>query len=287
MNDDHSPLDPVPVDDDLVSAVLDGAATPAEHALVESSAEGRRRLEELRAAAAAVAEPVAPLPSASVDAMVARALDESATPLVVGPEPSTDPSGDEIARRRDRHLQGPTWRRALGAVAAVAAVVALVAGAAVLVRTAGGRSSSDTASSADSSGSAGTRTFEGDQPAAESTAPVAGPVPPDLGSLGDAEAVLDRYTVLVRADLSVGHQDDVAGSATGGVAADQLAPMPAPLGCPVPPVEVVPGERWSVSADAVLPGGPVLVMSNGLAPGANRVVVVDATTCAVLADRTI
>ena len=56
----------------------------------------------------------------------------------------------------------------------------------------------------------------------------------------------------------------------------------------MPPVTPTVGERWSVTADAMLPGGPVLVMGNGLAPGANRVLVVDATTCAVLhAERTI
>ena len=42
-----------------------------------------------------------------------------------------------------------------------------------------------------------------------------------------------------------------------------------------------------MTATAQLPGGPVLVMANGLASPANRVLVVDAGTCAVLDERTI
>ena len=42
-----------------------------------------------------------------------------------------------------------------------------------------------------------------------------------------------------------------------------------------------------MAAVGLLPQGPVLVMSSGIASPADRVIVVDATTCAVLADRTI
>jgi hypothetical protein len=52
-------------------------------------------------------------------------------------------------------------------------------------------------------------------------------------------------------------------------------------------VPVAPGEDWSVRATARLPGGPVLVMGTGTADAETRLLVVDATTCAVLADRTI
>lgn len=277
MSDDRSPTDRGPIDDDIVSAVLDDEATPDERALVESSPDGRRRLAELRAAAAAVGEPVTPLSPGAADGMVARALAGAATPVVVGTGPPPEPAHDEVAARRRRRSAPGAWRRTLGAVAAVAAVVVLVAGAAALVRAAGSRSSD----SASSSGSTS------DRATSEAAAPATGQRPPDLGSLDAAETVLDRYALLVGTDLSVEHPSEASPSMSGGSTSDEAAPMAPPLGCPVPPVTPAAGERWSVTADATLPGGPVLVMSNGLAPGANRVLVVDATTCAVLAERTI
>jgi hypothetical protein len=113
MTDDHPPIDDdstgaQPVDDDLVSAVLDGEATSGERALVEGSPEGRRRLEELRAAAAAVP----PLEGATADALIARALDAAPTPVTVESSP-TAPSvaADELVARRRRRDTGRLWRR--------------------------------------------------------------------------------------------------------------------------------------------------------------------------------
>lgn len=292
MNDDLSPtdrgpIDPGPIDDDLVSAVLDGEATAAERAMVEGSADARHRLEELRGASAAVGEPVAPLAGSTVDDMVAAAIAGTGTAMVVEARPSPVTAHDEVGARRERRASRGAWRRAVGAVAAVAAIVVLVAGAAALVRAEGDRSS-DSASSAASGDATSEKATDAGRGAAEAATPSSGLVPPDLGPLGDAQTVLDRYAVLVGADLSVTHQFDSGSSSTSaGAAADQGAPVPAPLGCPVPPIEAAPGERWSATADALLPDGPVLVMSNGLAPGVNRVLVVDATTCAVLAERTI
>ena len=97
--------------------------------------------------------------------------------------------------------------------------------------------------------------------------------PPSLGALADADLVLDRYAVLVGLDPSVDHQFDAGpASGSGAGAADSSGPAPEAeataaysAACPVPPIAVAPGEAWAVTATAELPGGPVLVMGNGLA----------------------
>ena len=287
------PLDPTPgpgptgpIDDEVVSAVLDGEATPGERALVEGSVEGRARLAELRAVAAATAEPVAPLALATVESLLGRALDAASTPTV---EPVA------LSTRRAPRDGRERWRRVGTAVAAAAAVVVVVAGVVALGKTAGRSSSSDSASSATSAdqGGAVSSTITG----GDTTARAAnGVVPPDLGALSDAQLVLDRYTVLVGLDPAVDHLfsgDSTSGSGSAAAESDSPAsaadavPAPSTTACPVPPVEVAPGEAWTVTATAQLPTGPVLVMANGLASPTNRVLVVDATTCAVLDERTL
>ena len=107
--------------------------------------------------------------------------------------------------------------------------------------------------------------------------------------------MLDRYAELVGLDPSIDHQFDAGpASGSGSAAADSSGPAPAAeataadsAACPVPPIAVAPGEAWSVTATAEVPAGPVLVMGNGLAAPANRVLVVDVGTCAVLAERTL
>jgi hypothetical protein len=291
MTDDHSPLDPTagPLDDEIVSAVLDGEATPAERALVEGSVEGRARLAELRAVAEATAEPVAPLPSATVEVLLGRALDTASTPTET-PEPV------ELASRGARRDRGELWRRWGTAVAAAAAIVVVVAGIVALGRTTA-RSSSDSASSAtaaEGGSSSATSTTAG--AGAESARAADGVVAPNLGALSDADLVLDRYVVLVGLDPTIDHQFGGSTSSGSGstAAADASSPVPpaeataaSTSGCPVPPIPSEPGETWTVTATAQLPTGPVLVMADGLAPPANRVLVVDAGTCAVLAERTL
>ena len=298
MTDDHSPFDlppsphPTgPLDDEVISAVLDGEATPGERALVEGSVEGRARLAELRAVAEATAQPVAPLAHATVDAMVGRALDTAA--------PAAAPAATPVALsgRRERRARTVDWRRVGAAVAAVAAVVVLVVGVAALLNVSSqGTSSSDSASSATAdAGGGSTSATAGVGAGTDSLRSAAGVVPPDLGSLGDASVVLDRYAVLIGLDPSIDHQfDGGSTSGSGAVAAESASQAPAadatpaaPTACPVPPVAAAPGERWTVTATAKLPEGPVLVMGNGLASPANRVLVIDAVTCTVLAERTL
>ncbi len=296
MNDDHSPIEPTPgagptgpLDDEVISAVLDGEATPGERALVEGSVEGRARLEELRAVAEATAEPVAPLPAATTEVLLGRALDAASTP-------TAEPIALSTRRdRRDGRSRGDGWRRFGTAVAAVAAVVVVVGGIVALGKTTSRSSSSDTASSATAAEQGGsvTSTIVGGDTAARAAN---GVVPPNLGPLSDAQLVLDRYTVLVGIDPTVTHSfsgDPTSGS--GSATAESDSPAPAAdaataastTACPVPPVPVEPGEVWTVTATALLPEGPVLVMANGLASPANRVLVVDAGTCAVLDERTL
>jgi hypothetical protein len=297
MTDDHPPIDDdstgaQPVDDDLVSAVLDGEATSGERALVEGSPEGRRRLEELRAAAAAVAAAVPPLEGATADALIARALDAAPTPVTVESSP-TAPSvaADELVARRRRRDTGRLWRR-IG-TAAAAAVVVVVAGIAALARS-GDRSSSDSASSSAADATRDPTSEQSTGGAAgpvQSYVPASGETPPQLGTLPDAAAVLDRYVVLLTVQPSIDHQfDESRSSSSNGATPPSTSPEVAARlleSCPVPPVPPSPGESWTVTATGLLPGGPVLVMSDGLAPPANRVLVVDASTCIVLAERTI
>ena len=125
----HDRRPATPIDDEIVSAVLDGEATPGERALVEGSAEGRRRLEEMRAVAAAVAEPVDPVahgrrPEAR---SIAAALDRR------GGRPARRPvtTADRARRSRGGRADGvaaasavspPPWRPPIVLVGGIAAL---------------------------------------------------------------------------------------------------------------------------------------------------------------------
>ena len=272
MTDDHTPID-----DEIVSAVLDGEATPGERALVEGSVEGRRRLEELRAVAASMAEPPPPLTEPSREALIARALDRAHADAAAAPVTTSD----ELAARRSRP---PVWRRVGAVAAAVVVAIALVGGIAALARSTGHSSSSDSASSATADTVAvGEKAAGGSDSAASSAAPT----PPDLGILPDATAVLDQYAALVSASPAFDHQFDARATAESPTRnADAAADAGVRPACPVPPGPVQPSETWTVVGVAQLPGGPVLVLDNGVASPGDRVLVVDSTTCAVLAERT-
>lgn len=288
MNDDRSPID-----DELLSAVLDGEATSEERALVESSPEARARLEELRAAAARLGEPVAPLDAAVAERLLARALDEAppSTPVTtttVDPVvaatadlPVSPRGADELAGRRQRRR---SWA---GALAGVAAAVLLVVVGMSLAR--GG--SRDSASDASSGGSASATADE--SATADAAAPTAGaPQAADLGPLPDTAAVLARFAVLEAAGADFDHQFDSSLAAGGATernqsTADDVSPQPAPVtACAVPPITPGPGESWAEAAVAQLPSGPVIVMVDRAGGGGARVLVVDAATCVVLAEGT-
>jgi hypothetical protein len=292
MNDDRSPID-----DELLSAVLDGEATPEERALVEASPEALARLEQLRAAAARVAEPVVPLAADVSARLLARALDEAplatpthaAAPVVDGPATADLPVGpvrrDELSRRRNRRR---SWA---GALAGVAAAVLLVVVGVSLARVGSRATSSDSASS----GSAAT-TANGSA-AADAAAPTAGGSTyatslAQLGSLPDTATVLARFAVLEASGADFDHQFDAVSPESGAnersqATTNDVAPVPAPgTSCPVPPITPAPGESWAAAAVAQLPGGPVIVMVDRAGGAGARVLVVDAATCAVLAEGT-
>jgi hypothetical protein len=286
MNDDRSPID-----DELLSAVLDGEATPDQRALVEASPGALERLEQLRATAARLAEPVAPLEADVSARLLARALEEAPpaadslpgpvpTIPVVAPRAPEDPHrGDELAKRRSRRGR---WA---GALAGAAAALLLVVVGLSLARS-GSRESagSSSAATANESATADAAAADGGSTSALTLA--------QLGALPDTDTVLARFAVLESSGADFDHQFEPAGpeasaesrAQTPG-AATGAAPAPGTT-CPVPPVPAAPGESWAPAATADLPGGPVIVMVDRAGGTAARVLVVDASTCAVLAEGT-
>lgn len=119
MTDDHHPDG-----DEIASAVLDGEATPDEVALVARDEALASRVADLQGAAEAVATPVEPLPTATVDALIATALAAQAAPgasgAATGSTPSTGVVTDLDARRSERHTG-----RWLAVAAAVLVALAL------------------------------------------------------------------------------------------------------------------------------------------------------------------
>jgi hypothetical protein len=112
MTDFHEP--PANDDDEMLSAYLDGEATPEEAARVASEPRLQARLRELEAAAALVGIPVEPAPATALEAAIGAALAAADAP--------TAPVIQLDSRRRKQ------W-----ALASVAAVVLLVVIAAARV----------------------------------------------------------------------------------------------------------------------------------------------------------
>lgn len=260
-----------PIDDELVSAVLDGEATPDERALVEGSTAGRRRLEELRAISAHVREPVEALSPSAVDRLVGRALDDlgtgrsEVTPLREAPG-------------RSVHRWGP-------AVAA-AAVVVIVALGAVLAITRTMNSSTDSNAS-----SSATPTAAADKAAADSTVPdaLAGEEsstaggdsasprsrpPIDLGTRADATAALGAFEL-------------IAVTTQGPTIEQQFADVaPAsPPGCALEPEDGSGRSAWLEVATAELPTGRATVFAQGDQTTTDAFLIVDDDSCTVLLER--
>jgi len=119
-------------DDELVSAYLDGEATPAEVAEVEASDALLARVEELRAVRDAVAEPVVPLPAAQRDDMIGAALGVA--------------DAEDAARLEAKVVPLQRPQRLLLAMAAAVIVLAAVVGTG-LIASRGGDEHDDTAAS--------------------------------------------------------------------------------------------------------------------------------------------
>ena len=147
--------------DELVSAYLDGEATPAEIAEVERSDALLARVEELRAVRDAVAEPVAPLPADLRDDLIGAALQ------VADDEAAARLEAKVVPFRRPQRL--------LLAMAAAVILLAAVVGTGLI--TSRGDDEADTAATA------------ADAPAAEMAAePMADAAPSDM-AMSEEEAM--------------------------------------------------------------------------------------------------
>jgi hypothetical protein len=133
-------------DDELVSAVLDGEATPEERARVEADPELSARLTEFTAVRDAVAEPVAPPSDATRERAIAAAK--------VAVRHHGEPSGTvRPLRRRSRSSDVPRFLAVAAAVLLVLVTFGVLAN--VSGDDAGDDSASDALTSADSSGGEG------------------------------------------------------------------------------------------------------------------------------------
>lgn len=124
--------DPRGYDDDLISAYLDGEASPDEAARIERDPQAQARVAELAAVQAAVADPVPPLADAERNRLRADAVAAAAPAAAVRPIPA--------ARQRRP--------RAFIPVAAAAGIAAVVLGAMAVLRSTDDGSEDSTAASA-------------------------------------------------------------------------------------------------------------------------------------------
>ena len=147
--------------DELVSAYLDGEATPSEIAEVEASDALLARAQELRAVRDAVAEPVAPLPADRQDELIGAALGVADAEAYARVEAKVVP------------LQRP--QRLLLAMAAAVIVLAAVVGTG-LIASRGGDDSEEFASVASTMDDAAPAEMAGQEPMAEA-APAAEEAP--------------------------------------------------------------------------------------------------------------
>jgi hypothetical protein len=255
--------DPDPVDE-LVSAYLDGEATPEEVARIEADAALRARVEDLRAVATAVAAPVDPPPGEVRDAHVAAALAAADDHAV--PAPPLAPPVDLAAERagRDRH------RRRLVALSVAAAVLVGVLAVPLLTRI-GADGDTQTAAVEDTN-------------AVEEGAPTT-PAEPSAGGEGAEAGVADDGVaddaVSVVSLGSFADEDEllraVDRARSEEVRADSAGETTQPLAAPEPSC---PGPRPADAElvavyDAELAGDPVTVYVYRRA-GADTVLVLDA-----------
>ncbi|MCU1485388.1 MAG: hypothetical protein JWN67_2134 [Actinomycetia bacterium] len=171
-------MTPEHLDDNALSATLDGEATPDEHAHVDACTTCRARVDELRAAANAIGTPLTAVDPVRRDQAIAAALLALPTPL---------------ASRRRR--QPPGW--VLGAAAAVLALGILVP----LVNRSSG-SSDDRSATAAADGNARSKALE--SPEAQDSSGAAGATQlfatdsVDLGPITSDDELRDRVLDALR-----------------------------------------------------------------------------------------
>jgi len=198
------------LDDEAVSAVLDGEGTEEEARHVASCDRCADRLAVLRGAAEAVAAPVAPIDPGRLDAAVAAALSaQNVVPI-------------SVARRRPV----PAW---IGAAAAVAAVVA---GVGLLGR--GSDGSDDGLTAAPGAGSASDPSTMAMEESAGSTGGAPAVIDGgDVGELRDADLQVIVDGAMTQRETAVADSVPSGGGSAAATDADALAPTPAATGGPV------------------------------------------------------
>ena len=200
------------LDDEAISAHLDGEATPAEAAHVDGCETCTARLAELRAASEAIGSPV-DLGFADRDATVAAAMAAAATSNVV-----------PLASRR--RTGPPQW---LAVAAALLVVVALVP----LLGSLGGGDSDDSAETA-ASGEAADDTMAFDADAADGTELAMGPV--DGGNVGEVDVAGIRELVeeAVAGPPAAQRSDEAQEESEGAGGGDAAMSAPATDAVPAP-----------------------------------------------------
>lgn len=197
------------LDDEAISAVLDGEGTADEATHVSSCAECSARLATLREASALVGGPVEPLDAARRDAAIAAAIAASPADVV------------SLAARRRRRQQVPAW---LGAAAAV--IVAVVAIGALA------RTGDD--DDADMAASGGDDTTSAEMTVADDAgddlsilaAPAVGPVEGgDLGAIEDVDLGAELERAMARRESA--DADSGAGAGATGEAEESADATPA------------------------------------------------------------
>ena len=184
----------------------------------EGSVEGRRRLEELRAVAASMAEPPPPLTEPGRAALIARALDRADADA----EPAT--ARDDSRRARGAAVAPLVWRRVGGVAAAVVAAIALVGGIAALARGTGHSSSTDSASTATADTVA--MDDEGGRRIATRPRRSTAPDPGRPGRPPRCRGGARPYAALVSATAAFDHQFDAPAEATPRPATPSPRPTP-------------------------------------------------------------
>jgi hypothetical protein len=216
MSKDMSDIHPTDGADEVVSAYLDGEATPEEVERVESDPRLRARLEVLRAAATAVAAPPAPSRDADRERILAAALD--------APGPSLRRAAvvdlDEARRRRARRLA--PLLTAAAAILVVLIAIPLLAGLGDNDDSGGQAASGPSApppSIADEAGGAAATTAAAPGVAAptESLA-----FSDDLGAFADEAALVDEVELLASTAQGFASESatTAAADATGGGGVD-------------------------------------------------------------------
>jgi hypothetical protein len=277
MTDRDEPRDGVPEVtplDELASALLDGEATAEERSRA-GEPDVAARMAQFSDIAAAVGRQPEPPTSAERDAAVAAALAAWERSADEAPRPPAD----ELAERRRR------TGRVLRLVGVAAAAVAVVGLGAVLVDSLPSDDAGDAATSAADTtvSSAGSD----EQAAEEADAGAGASTPPAGESSRDAASGSDLGRFEQMEALILESAGRVAPTADATVAAPDAQVLAEVASCL--PAAFGPDEARSLAPASVLTatlGTRDVIVIAGVTPDGTRVVVFDADTCELLADRT-